>query len=136
VLSYTEKELAEWEPNEDPVPENWGEFRLVLDHGRFASTQYNVQACTWFHGTYTLTGTTLEMTVTGGGGKAPTDSGVKQGEVFAYRVSLYHDSMKWSPVPDAISPSGYTVKPWHRDTGKPSAGYLDKHCRPPAGWNR
>jgi hypothetical protein len=45
VLSYTEKELAEWEPNEDPVPENWGEFRLVLDHGRFASTQYNVQAC-------------------------------------------------------------------------------------------
>jgi TRAP-type transport system periplasmic protein len=136
LLSYTEKEFPASEPNEDPVPENWGEFRLVLDHGRFASTQYNVQACTWFHGTYTLTGTTLEMTVAGGGGKAPTDSGVKKGEVFAYGVSLYHDSMKWSPVPDAISPSGYTVKPWHRDTGKPSADYLDKHCRPPAGWNR
>jgi TRAP-type C4-dicarboxylate transport system substrate-binding protein len=134
LLSFTEKELAAWEP--DPFPENWGEFRLVLDHGRFASTQYNEQACTWNYGTYTLTGTTIELTMTGGGGKGPNDAFNTPGEVFDYRISLYHNSMKWSQVPDAESSPGLTIKPWHRDTGKPSADHLDKRCLPPAGWNR
>ena len=134
-LSFTEKELAVWEPNENPEAENWGEFRLVLDHGRFASTQYNEQACTWNHGKYTLTGTTLELTFTGGGGKSPNRAYNKPGEVFDYGVSLYHNSMKWSEVPGAVSPHGPTVKPWRRDSGKPSADYLDKRCPPPDGWN-
>jgi TRAP-type C4-dicarboxylate transport system substrate-binding protein len=136
LLSITEKELATWEPNEDPIAENWGEFRLVLDHGRFALTQYNEQACTWNYGKYTLTGTTIELTFAGGGGKAPNDAFMKPGEVFDYDLSSYHDTMKWSPVPNAVSPSGWATKPWHRDTGKPLADYLDKHCPPPAGWNR
>jgi TRAP-type C4-dicarboxylate transport system substrate-binding protein len=134
LLSFTEKELAAWEP--DPFPENWGEFRLVLDHGRFASTQYNEQACTWNYGKYTLTGTTIELTMAGGGGKGPNDAFNTPGEVFDYGISLYHNSMKWSQVPDAESPPGLTIKPWHRDTGKPSADYLDKRCLPPDGWNR
>ena len=136
LFSSTEKELATWEPNEVPVPENWGEFRLVLHHGHFAMTQYNEQACTWGHGIYTLTGKNLELTFTGGGGKAPNGANNKPGEIFDYGVSLYHDSMEWSQVPNAVSPEGWTMKPWRRDTGKPSADYLDKHCRPPAGWNR
>jgi hypothetical protein len=136
LISISEKESAEWKPNEIPTAENWGEFRLVFDHGRFAMTQYNEQACTWGHGTYTLAGENLELTFTGGGGKAPNDMNNKPGEVFDYGVSLYHDSMEWSQVPNAVSPEGWTMKPWRRDTGKPSADYLDKHCPPPAGWNR
>jgi hypothetical protein len=136
TLSYTDKELlAAGSPLEDVVPENWGEWRLVLNHGRFASTQYNAEACTWNYGTYTITGTTIELSVAGGGGKAPTDALNKPGEVFHYGVSSYHDTMKWSTVPDASSPPQYTVKPWHRHSSKPSADYLDKRCPPPAGWN-
>jgi len=44
--------------------------------------------------------------------------------------------MKWSQVPNAESPGGWTMKPWRRDSGKPSADYLDKRCPPPNGWNR
>ena len=76
-----------------------GEFRLVLDHGRFASTQYNEQVCTWNHGTYALTGQNLELTITGGGGQSPNRRYNKPGEIFEFGVSLYHDSMKWSQVP-------------------------------------
>ncbi len=133
LLSFTEKELAAREP--DPFAENWGEFRLVLDHGRFALTQYNEQACTWNYGTYALNGTTIELSMAGGGGKGPNDAFSMPGEVFDYGVSLYHNSMKWSQVPNAESPPGWTIKPWHRDTGKPSADYLDKRCPPPEGWN-
>jgi TRAP-type C4-dicarboxylate transport system substrate-binding protein len=136
-LSFTDQEmLAAGASPDEVMPENWGELRLVLDHGRFASTQYNEQACTWNYGTYTLTGTTIELTLAGGGGKGPNDAFSKPGEVFDYGVSLYHDTMKMSAVPDAVSPSAFTIKPWHRDTGKPSADYLDKRCPPPEGWNR
>jgi TRAP-type C4-dicarboxylate transport system substrate-binding protein len=136
ILSITEKELAAGEPTETPIAENWGKFRLVLDHGRFASTQYNEQACTWNYGSYKITGTTIELTFAGGGGKGPNNAFNKPGEVFDYGVSLYHNSMKWSQVPNAVSPTGWTVKPWHRDSGKPSAEYLEKRCLPPDGWNR
>jgi TRAP-type C4-dicarboxylate transport system substrate-binding protein len=135
LLSIAEEELAAGEPNEVPIPENWGEFRLVLNNGRFAFTQYNEQACTWGYGTYAPTGTTIKLTFAGGGGNGPNRAYNKPGEVFDYGVSLYHNSMKWSPVPDAVSPAGWTVKPWHRHTGKPSADYLDKRCPPPDGWN-
>jgi TRAP-type C4-dicarboxylate transport system substrate-binding protein len=136
-LSYTDEEmLAAGAPPDDVKPENWGEWRLVLDNGRFASTQYNEQACTWNYGSYKITGTTIELTFAGGGGKGPNNAFNKPGEVFDYRVSSYHDTMKWSPVPDAVSPSQYTIKPWHRDTGKASANYLDKRCPPPEEWNR
>jgi TRAP-type C4-dicarboxylate transport system substrate-binding protein len=134
TFTSTDKEMLAAEG--DVIAENWGEWRLVLDHGRFASTQYNDQACTWNYGTYELTGTTLELTFVGGGGRGPNNAFNKPGEVFDYRVSSYHDTMKWSPVQDAVSPSQFTMKPWHRDTGKPSADYLDKRCPPPEEWNR
>jgi TRAP-type C4-dicarboxylate transport system substrate-binding protein len=133
TFTSTDKEMLAAEG--EVIAENWGEWRLVLDHGRYATTQYNEQACTWSHGTYTLTGRNLELTITGAGGKAPNDANSKPGEVFDYGVSLYHNSMKWSQVPNAVSPEGWTTKPWRRDTGKPSADYLDKRCPPPAGWN-
>jgi TRAP-type C4-dicarboxylate transport system substrate-binding protein len=133
TFTSTDKEMLAAEG--DVIAENWGEWRLVLDHGHFASTQYNDQACTWSYGTYELTGTTLELTFVGGGGKGPNNAFNKPGEVFDYHVSSYHDTMKWSRVPNAVSPQGWTIKPWHRDTGKPSADYLDKRCGPPDGWN-
>lgn len=136
-LSYTDEEIVAAGASPDEViPENWGEFRLVLDHGRFASTQYNEQACTWNHGTYTLTGQNLKLTITGGGGQSPKRRFSKPGELLEFGVSLYHDNMKWTRVPNAESAGGWTVKPWRRDSGKPSADYLDKRCPPPDGWNR
>jgi TRAP-type transport system periplasmic protein len=134
-LSYTDKELvAAGAPRDGVVPENWGEFRLVLDRGRFASTQHNAQACTWNYGTFAFDGKILELSMADGGGKAPSGSANKPGELFDYEVSSYHDSMKWSVVPDKESPGGWTLKPWHRETGKPSADHLEKQCLPPAGW--
>ena len=134
-LSYTDKEMvAGGAPGEEVQSENWGDFRLVLDRGRFASTQRNAEACTWNYGTFTFDGKTLELSLAGGGGKAPNGAVNKPGELFDYTVSAYHDSMKWSLAPDAAGPWGWTIKPWHRETSKPSADYLAKQCPPPAGW--
>ena len=134
-LSYTDREMvAGGAPGEEVQSENWGDFRLVLDRGRFASTQRNAEACTWNYGTFTFDGKTLELSLAGGGGKAPNGAVNKPGELFDYTVSAYHDSMKWSLAPDAAGPWGWTIKPWHRETSKPSADYLAKQCPPPAGW--
>ena len=134
TLSYTAQDMvASGAPRDEVQAENWGEFRLVLDRGRFASTQYNALACTWNYGTFTTTGTTIELSIAGGGGKSPNHATNQPGEVFDYGVSKYHDTMKWSPLPNAVSPFGYATKPWHH-TGRPSADFLDQRCAPPAAW--
>jgi TRAP-type C4-dicarboxylate transport system substrate-binding protein len=134
--SLTAKDLlSAGEPPGDVVPENWGEYRLVLDHGRFAATQRNDQACTWNYGKFTFDGKILELSIADGGGLAPNNAANKPGEVFDYRVSVYQDSMKWSAVPGAVSPGTNTYKPWHRTSRTPSTVQLEKQCMPPAGWN-
>jgi hypothetical protein len=135
--TYTAQDMVDAGAAPDEVvPENWGEFRLVLDRGRFATTQHNAKACTWSYGTFTFDGKILKLSVSDSGGIAPFEAANEPGELFDYNVSSYHNYMKWSAVPDAVSPRGYTLKPWHRTSTKPSTDHLEKQCLPPAGWDR
>src|SRR5215213_2286538 len=116
----------------DPtIKENYGEFRLVLDNGRWVSTQRNPPACTWSYGTYSLTDGRIELVVIDAGGMAPTHSASKAGEVAAYTVSRYRGTMCWSTVSDASSPEGVAYKPWRRQPDRPPRQFLDRHCTPP-----
>ena len=118
---------------EDTVPENYGAWTLVLDRGRFAFTQRDSLACTWGYGTFTIKGTRIEWLVINGGGIAPDDATNKPGELYIFGWSLYRGVLTLSPVPGAISPSNFRVKPWTRISTTPSAHFLSKRCPPPAG---
>lgn len=118
------------DPSDIPV-ENYGEHRIVFDRGRFAFTQRQSPACTWAYGTFKVTGDKLQMSFIDGGGESPTDSHDKPGEVFDYAWSTYKGQMKWSPVPGAISPSHWTIKPWLRQDTTPATEFLGKQCPPP-----
>jgi TRAP-type transport system periplasmic protein len=117
----------------DIVPENYGTYTFVIDRGRFAFTQENRQACTWAYGTSTVTGDKFEWLVTDGGGIAPTGATDKPGEFWIFRWSLYRGVLSLSPVAGAVSPSPLRVKPWRRISTTPSARFLSRGCRPPAG---
>ena len=102
--------------------ENYGEFRIVFDRGRFAYTQQESPACTWAYGTFSVTDDKLQMSFIDGGGKSPNDALNKPGELFDYEWSTYKGAMKWSPVPDSVSPPGWTYKPWLRQGARRPAG--------------
>jgi Bacterial extracellular solute-binding protein, family 7 len=118
-------------PSGDVVVENYGEFRFVFDHGRFAYTQQQAPACTWGFGTFTVTDDKLQMSFIDGGGKSPHDSYNQPGELFDYAWSTYKGAMKWSAVPGAVSPEGWTYKPWLRQRTEPARQFLRKDCPPP-----
>jgi hypothetical protein len=114
------------------APVNYGANRMVLENGRFAITGHNGPVCSWSYGKFVISGNRIELRFDGGGGVSPTRSFNKPGEVFDYRWSIYQHSMTWSVVPDAISPFGWTLKPWRLKSTTPSARYLDQNCLPPA----
>jgi TRAP-type C4-dicarboxylate transport system substrate-binding protein len=119
------------------APENWGDMRWVFDRGRFGSTQSASTSagtiCTWNYGTYAIhDGPVLELTVLGGGGSRGAN---KPGELFTYRLSIYRDTMTWSKLASAESPTAWTVKPWQRQPTKPWTQFLDHNCPPPIGWD-
>ena len=72
------------------------------------------------------------MSFIDGGGKSPNDAYNKPGELFDYAWSTYKGAMKWSPVPDAVSPGSWTYKPWLRKDAAPASRSLSKECPPPA----
>jgi len=117
----------------DVVPENYGTWTFVFDRGRFAITQEDQQACTWGYGTYTVKGDKFSWLFTDGGGIAPDGATNKPGEFFIYRWSLYRGVLTLFPVPGAVSPSNFMVKPWALISATPSAGFLSRRCLPPAG---
>jgi hypothetical protein len=117
----------------DVVPENYGTWTLVLDGGRFAVTQEDSQACTWGYGTFAVKGNRMEWLFTDGGGIAPDNAANKPGEFFTYGWSLYRGVLTLSPVPGAVSPSNFMIKPWERIASTPSARFLSRRCLPPAG---
>lgn len=119
-------------PHGDVVVENYGEHRIVFDRGRFAFTQHESPACIWGYGTFTVTGDKLQMSFIDGGGKSPNDMLNQPGEIFDYEWSSYKGAMKWSPVPDSISPPGWTYKPWLRQGSAPRSKFLGTECPPPA----
>ena len=115
------------------VPENYGAWTLVLDRGRFAITQEDSRACTWGYGTFTIKGNRMEWLFTNGGGIAPNGSANKPDELFIFGWSLYRGVLTLSPVPGAVSPSNFRVKPWALISTAPSARFLSGRCLPPAG---
>jgi TRAP-type C4-dicarboxylate transport system substrate-binding protein len=119
-------------PHGDVVVENYGEFRIVFDRGRFAFTQHESPACTWGYGTFAVSGDKLQMSFIDGGGTSPNDAANKPGELFDYTWSSYKGVMKWSPVSDAISPEMWLSKPWLRQDTAPASKFLSKKCAPPA----
>jgi TRAP-type transport system periplasmic protein len=119
-------------PHGDVVVENYGEFWIVFDRGRFAFTQHESPACTWGYGTFSVTGDKLQMSFVDGGGKSPNDALIKPGELFDYAWNTYKGAMKWSPVPGAVSPEMWVSKPWLRQGPAPASKFLGTECPPPA----
>ena len=116
----------------DFLAENWGKWIFVFDHGRFADTQENKEACTWGYGTFNVTGREMAWIFTDGGGIAPNGAQDKAGEFFRFGWSRYRDTLTVTPVKGAISPSNFRAKPWHRISATPSRRYFSKRCPPPA----
>jgi TRAP-type C4-dicarboxylate transport system substrate-binding protein len=116
----------------DVVVENYGEFRIVFDRGRFAFSQHESPACTWGYGTFSVTGDKLQLSFIDGGGTSPNDMANKPGEIFDYAWNTYKSAMKWSPVPGAVSPEMWVSKPWLRQGSASASKFLGTECPPPA----
>jgi TRAP-type C4-dicarboxylate transport system substrate-binding protein len=114
-------------PLSQVTQENYGDFVLVIDRGRFAFTQENENACTWQYGKATLKGGELDWDFTDGGGIAPTGAYNKPGEYFQWRWSLYRQVLTLSP----IRPTDLTVERWQQTSATPSKGALSRRCPPP-----
>jgi TRAP-type C4-dicarboxylate transport system substrate-binding protein len=93
TFTVTKEELAKFMDPADLVPENYGTYIEVYDHGHYAETQESDQACTWTYGTYAVDGDGLTVTITDGGGLAPDGALAKPGERRVYRWSLYRDQL-------------------------------------------
>ena len=115
-------------PLSQATPENYGDFVLVIDRGRFALTQENRLACTWQYGRVRIEGDRMMWAFTDGGGIAPTNAENKPGELFTWRWSLFRDTLSLGRV----TPTDLTDETWHRITPTPSRAYFPKRCPPPA----
>ena len=108
--------------------ENYGEFRWVLDGGRFEMTQKNGASDRWTKGTYVVRDTSSSS-------RSRTRRSRSErlhettGEVSTYTWSLYRDQLTLGPVEGAISPENFLAKPWTRigdaSTTTPTATPLD-----------
>jgi hypothetical protein len=127
--SLQEQAALEHLPPSQVSPANYGKKVSVFDRGRFAGTQENGPVCTWAYGTYKVAGDRLETRYTDGGGFG-TQSFNKPGEFFAFRWSLYRDTLRVKPVPPSPPDlPGGTIG--SRVTTTPSTSYLSKRCPPP-----
>jgi TRAP-type C4-dicarboxylate transport system substrate-binding protein len=132
VDTSREDGVAAGAPSDERVPENFGHWVYVLDHGRLAFTQEDSAACTWAYGKVTFQGHTLSWTILDGGyTRSPNLAYDKPGESFRFGWSLYRDTLTLSPVNGAISPANFRAKPWHRVSSTPSRSYFSKDCPPP-----
>ena len=116
-------------------PENLGDWRFVLDRGRFAFTQRFRNACTWGFGTYSVRSGAMRWLMAGGGGMAPSGAVNKPGEDFTFKWSRFHDTLKLGPFRGAISPDNFFLRPWHLISKQPSPRYFERRCPPPAEWD-
>jgi hypothetical protein len=116
--------------------ENLGHFVWVFERGRFANTQNYKDACTWAYGRYTVTGHTMRLIFTAGGGIAPNNAADKPGEDFKFTWSRYRDTVTLGRAKAATSPLETVLRrrPWHLVSATPSGDVFDKRCPPPASW--
>jgi TRAP-type C4-dicarboxylate transport system substrate-binding protein len=114
VMTTTREEAAAAHPSEEPVSENYGRWRFVLDHGRLSYTQSSEGASRWTKAKYQVRGDELTFEVTSYGGEAPNGAAEKTGEVLTFRWSRYRDRLTLGPVKGKISPETFWAKPWRR----------------------
>jgi hypothetical protein len=106
---------------EDPA--NYGDFVLVLDRRRFASTTENKLACTWQYGRVTLRDDVMDWTVINGGGTG-TQAFLKPGEFFGMHWSLYRRILSLRPfTPPDVGPQA-----WYQVSSTPTAQALNRGC--------
>lgn len=121
------------------VPENWGRWVYLMDHGRLAFTQENATACTWGYGRYAVRGQQMVWDIGDGGGIAPTGAFNKPGEHFVFSWSLFDGALILGPVTpttpgmavEANSPTNFRARPWHRLSAVPLRAALSRRCPPP-----
>jgi TRAP-type transport system periplasmic protein len=127
-FTTSEEDLrAARDPN--PIPQNYGAWTFVFDRGLFAFTQEAGDVCTWGYGTYVVKGDRVEISFLDGGGINTNHAQNRPGEFFVFGWSLYRDVLTLTAVPGEVSPTVYSVKPWHRLDASPSASALNQ--RPP-----
>jgi TRAP-type C4-dicarboxylate transport system substrate-binding protein len=119
-------------PEDEVIPENYGTWIFVFDHGRFADTQENASSCTWGYGTYTVTGAQMEWAFVDGGGLAPNGAYNRLGESFRFGWSRYRDLLTLSKAAGAISPANFRAAPFRLISSTPSRASFSKRCPPPA----
>ena len=94
-------------PEADIFPENYGEYKMVLNRGHFTQKQPLGGTAA---GTYAVNADTLTLTFEETAGKGKN----KPGEQFTFRWSLYRDQLTFTAVPGKISPEPLRAKPWRR----------------------
>jgi len=130
--TYTSSVTTESEGTGLP-PENLGEWVVVLDRGRFATTRHHDQDCTWAFGQFSIDGDTIRLHYEGGGGVAPPNVINKSGEELGFHWSLYRNVLTLTNQPDVISPLPEGVE-WNLDqvSTSPDPTVLNPQCPPPA----
>jgi hypothetical protein len=119
-------------PSIDVIPENWGKWIYVFDHGRFAFTQEDTEACTWGYGKFSVKGQqTAWSFLDGGEAFGPNNAFNRPGEFFRFGWSRFRDTLTLTPVKGAVSPHNFRAKPWHLVSSTPSRRYFSKKCPPP-----
>ena len=134
-MTNTHDDVAKVAPA-DAVPENWGAWTLVLDHGLLAWTQENAQACTWAYGTFVVKGDVVEFRFQDGGGIAPNHAANKPGERLAFRWQRYRDRLTLhggAHDGDADSPSVANGAVWIRAGDYSGNADFPRRCPMPAG---
>lgn len=112
-VTTTRQELANIVPNETP-PENYGHYTWRFDRGRTVYTQRNGPAHERGTGTYTVKGDEVAITLDHVTGVHPTGAASQPGERWEYRWSRYRGRLALHPIPGAVSPEPFRVKPWER----------------------
>lgn len=119
-------------PVDQAVPENYGDFVLMIDRGRFVWSQQNSKACTWAYGTESSSGSKMIWDFEDGGGIAPTQAYNRPGEHFVWGARLYHGTLSIRGVEPTVEISGGETWHWRRVADKPSERFLFRKCLPPA----
>ena len=86
--------------------ENWGDLTLTLNQGRVKYEQRNNVTNSSASGTYTIDGDTIVLEF---------NEGVNAGETFAFRWSLYEDTLTFTRDEElGAVPTPYLIEPWRR----------------------
>jgi TRAP-type transport system periplasmic protein len=107
--SFTRNELATSPLLHDAAEindENWGNFTLTFDHGRFTVAQRNDVDSYFASGTYTVNGNAVVIQM------------MDEPYPFTFRWNLYRDvlTFKRDQSLGGVAPTWFLIKPWRRDS--------------------